>query len=62
MSERKKEQRYVVRLTLDEINALLGAVNNVDHGAMAEDYSSEAEGDAFLLALHSAIDKLGKSS
>jgi len=49
---------YHVRLTLHEINALLGAVGNVDAPAMAHDYETEAEGDAFLAALDSATEKL----
>jgi hypothetical protein len=56
-----KQKRYTVRLTLDEINAVLGAVGNVDAAAMAEDQETEEEGAAFLAALESAIEKLTNS-
>jgi len=52
-----KPKLYVVKLTLDEINAILATSGNADASAMAED-GDEAEGQAFLDALQSATDKL----
>lgn len=61
MSNPKKKggaKLYSVKLTLDEINALLGTSGNADAQAMAEDEATEEEGQAFLDALESATAKL----
>jgi len=46
------------RLTAREISAVLGAAGNVDVGAMAEDFSTEQEGERFLAAYESGMHKL----
>lgn len=56
-----KPKLYTVKLTLAEINALLGTSGNADARAMAEDFESEEEGDLFLATLQSATDKLNTS-
>jgi hypothetical protein len=57
----KKPKTCTFKLTLDEINALLACVHNVDIGAMAEDYPNEEEGNVFVKSLDSAVEKLTKS-
>lgn len=57
-NRRKGPKLYTVKLTLNEINALLSTSGNADAHAMAHEYKTEAEGDAFLAELESATDKL----
>lgn len=56
MSKRRK--RFTIKLTEAEINAILGAVGNVDAVAMSEDIHDEAERDQWLADLESALEKL----
>ena len=49
---------YTVKLTIDEIDALLATSGNCDARAMADDEETEEEGEAFLDALESATSKL----
>lgn len=57
-----RQRLYLVKLTLDEINAILTTSGNADAYAMSDDFDSEAAGQAFLDALQSATDKLNQAT
>jgi hypothetical protein len=46
------------RLTARELEAILAAVSNVDHRAMADDFATKEEGEQFLDDLEKGIAKL----
>jgi hypothetical protein len=53
-----KPKAKPIRLTVAEIEAILGAAGNADAGAMAGDFETDAEGEKFLAAYESGMEKL----